>query len=136
MSLAFGNSLEQIHRSLSPGTAGWERGRGGWLRCLLGSLLTLSAGLCVLSLPRSPGTPDSWLKRTQRLSSSQQESLGALLLEIAPNLHLGRVFLGSVLKTQKLSYVSASLSGVPATPDMSLEWGIIVVSSTHRSESF
>ena len=56
------------------------------------------------------------------------------MLKIALNLHLRQVFLGSVLKTQKLSYISASLSGVTATPDMSLKWGIIVVSSTHQSE--
>jgi hypothetical protein len=85
-------------------------------------------------LLRSLGSLDSPLKRIHRLSGSQQGELGALLLEIAPNLHLRQVFLGSVLKTQKLSYISASLSGASATPDMSLKGGIIVVSSTQQSE--
>lgn len=56
------------------------------------------------------------------------------MLEIVPNLHLRQVFLGSVLKTWKLSYISASLSGTTATPDVSLKGGIIVVSSTQQSE--
>lgn len=110
-----------------------HRAQQGGDRDLLGSLLPLNVGLCA-SPPWSPGTLDSPLKRIQRLSSSQRGNLGALLLEIAPNLHLRQVFLGSVVKTQRLSYISASLSGVTATPDMSLKWGIIVVSSTHQSE--
>lgn len=104
----------------------WLSGAGTGGTVPLGSLLTLSRGLCAQPpdhrYPRQPAEMSAEPLRSQREPS--EPAVGN-----SPQPARREVFLGSVLKTLK---PPCSFVWSRCRPDMSLKWAVIVVASTRH----